>query len=215
MEEKRGGAPTRSKAQREQDLNFIAPLLIDGLPYYKIAEKLTEIRDYPVSGYMVYTDVKKLMDHWKKERLSLVDKYKFLMIERAEKMWAIACENWEKSKSGKIRTVQKQKKYKGTPKTIKGKKAEDDTILQESQRIHDESIGDPAWYGAMMSAWKLLYDCLDLKKAGRGIDSTEDNEPIPAARDVVFVTKTRRNAEYADAVEVNDDQDINTKLLQS
>lgn len=37
----------RTPEKREQDLIFIAPLLVDGVPIWRITEMINEARDYP------------------------------------------------------------------------------------------------------------------------------------------------------------------------
>jgi CTP synthase (UTP-ammonia lyase) len=214
MEEKRARTLARTKAERESDLLFITPLVIDGVPPWKIAEEITKARDYKVSRDMVYSDTRKLLEEWRKHRAKLFDNHKELMIERAEKMWAIACENWELSKKGKTKTIQKQRSYK-----LKGqdkKKKDDPIILQEQQKHHTESIGDIAWYNAMMDSWNVLYEALDLKNITKLHDPGLD--VIPAARDVVFITRSRKkdNEQFTEAVEIPDtegDDAIQQKLL--
>lgn len=210
MKEKWGGAPIRTKQERLIDYEFIVPLFLKGMRFGEIATQLETVRNYTVNYEMVRNDLKQIMKGWKEERSKLIPAAMEIQLRKLEKMEATCWEQFEKSKTAKVKTVAKERSiYDKKTKARVG-----DLTNQQAERHVTENIGDGQWLDRVFRCWEMQSDLLGLKEmnqgGGGGIEETVVTE-------LVFVTRTRKNnTQFTDAIEVTEtDNEIGQKLLQS
>lgn len=112
----RGGRPKmckRTKDQRELDLAFCSNLFLRGYTYREISERLNEENarrgvGYTITTQMVYWDMQQLLIEWKRERMENIDDYVTQELRKLDKMEVELWEAWERSKTGKLREINRQ-----------------------------------------------------------------------------------------------------------
>jgi hypothetical protein len=213
MRERKASQPTRSKAEKLSDYEFLTPLFLRGKRFSEMVTELQEVRDYHVSYNMVWGDMNQIFKVWKAERLKLFPNALEIQLKKLEKMETICWEQFEKSKTAKTRTVQKEKSNVLKKDKTKGKEIVIDITQRQQEKHVTESVGDGAWLDKIFRCWEMKADLMNLKDMGSS--SGSDNEPQVA--ELIFVTRSRKNdPEYTEAIEVKDDnEDITQKLLQS
>ena len=211
MKEKRGGGPIRKVEEKLIDYEFITPLFLKGKRFFEIATELQAVRDYPVNDRMVRHDIQQIMKGWKAERANMIPAAMEIQLRKLERMEATCWEQFEKSKTAKVKTVAKERSiYDKKTKARVG-----DLTNQQAERHVTENIGDGQWLDRVFRCWEMQAELLDLKGMGQGGAGGGTDEP--AVTELVFITRTRKNnTQFTDAIEIQETDDgINQKLLQS
>lgn len=209
MGKKRGGEPKRNREERQQDLNFIMPLFLKGVGFVDIAKNLNAVREYKVRHEVIVKDVQYVLKQWRKERINMVDSQMEIDLKKIDHLESVYWESWGKSKAAKIKTVQKERSLFDK----KQKKTVDDYTNRQSEKHVTEYVGDKQWLDGVQWCIQQRAALLQYKK----ITPPGAEEVIPTARDVIFITRSRKNNDqFTDAVEVSDDTAGNDiqKLIQ-
>lgn len=213
---KRGGVPKRTKGQRLEDFNFITPLLIQGLGFGAIAQRLTEARqsgrDY--NYHDVYGDAKEIMKQWQAERVGMMDHQKNLEIKKLDRLESIYYEAWIASTQARVKTVTKRRGAPATAQVTGGALVVRTNQTQEETHTQ-ESVGNVQFLQGMERCIAQRCALMGWKAGGGGGEGAIP--PAPVDRDIVFKTRPR-NERYADAIEITPDEDEpnnipNKKLL--
>jgi Helix-turn-helix domain len=130
-----GHKAARSKGKRERDLNLIADLYVQKVPQAEIAKAVG------LSQGTVSTEIKRLIEFWKEQRLDDLDKIKLEQLHRIDRMERELWEAWNKSKRSGKRTITKSKagEFSGSVQQDKywsAKSVEEDVIAGDMQYMH-------------------------------------------------------------------------------
>lgn len=207
----RSVSPKRKVKDRNEDFKFIMPLYLKGMGFGEIAKELNAIREYKVTYQVIYEDVQTVIDRWQLERVAMIDKQKEVDLKKIDKLEATYWQAWEDSKTAKVKTVQKERSIFDKKK----KKQVGDIANRQSERHVVEGIGNKEWLEGVQWCIQERGKILQYNKsAAPGPEETPEPTVI-AVRDIVFVTRTRKNNNdhITEAEEVNDDQDNITQTL--
>lgn len=207
--EKKIRLPKRSKGQRLDDLRFVMPLFLQGKGFSEIAIQMKPGREYRVDYYTVYEDVQTVLSEWRKERIAMVDSQMEIDLKKIDHLECIYWESWEKSKAAKVKTVQKERSIFDK----KQNKKFDDLTNRQSEKHVTEYVGDKQWLDGVQWCIQQRASLLQYKK----VTPPGAEEVNPVAREVVFITRSRKNNDqFTEAIEVPDESgDGIQKLIQS
>lgn len=210
MEKKLGAVVKRTKPQRLEDLNLVMPLFLKGKSFSEIATIMKPGRDYRVTYESVYADIQFVLKQWRKERTAMIDHQMDVDLKKIDHLEAVYWSSWEKSCQNKVKTVQKEKSIFDKKKQ---KTAEDFTNRQSEKHV-TEFVGDKQWLDGVQWCIQQRAALLQYKKAAP--PGSEEGGNIHEVRDVIFVTRTRRNNDqFTEAIEVGESGEDLQKLIQS
>lgn len=201
----------RTKEQRENDLNFIAPLLLKGMSYRAIAKELGANRDYEVSMAGVAQDGKVLVAQWHKETLTLITKAKARELAKIDNLEQTYWAAWERSL-----TPQRKKTVRRGGDMVRDAESGERRLLTPDYVREEETIahrvGDPRWLAGIERCIAVRIKLLNLDKQpaqlpGEGGDVSE--YAAPEIRDINFTVRPRRDREaIEEAHEVEEEQNL-------
>lgn len=207
MDQKRGGVPKRKKAQILEDYKFIIPLFLKGKGVTEIAGLLGKEREYRVAPQTVWGDINQILKEWQKERMDMIDSQMMIDLKKIDQLEVTYWESWEESKKSKVKTVQKERSiYDKKKKARVG-----DLTNQQAEKHTTEFVGDKKWLEGVQ--WCIMQRAELLRY--KHVQSAGAEDAIPAARDVVFVTRTRKNDHIQEAIEITGTPDDGLPKLLS
>lgn len=159
-------AATRTKFQREHDLEYVSNLYLQGWSQQRIAEKLASERDYEVSRVTIGNDLKEVNRRWQQNTNIPLDEHKIKELARIDKLEAHYWEEYFASKEKRtIKTKSGNSKSTAVKKGKDGKEIEisppSQVIQATSERI-EEREGNPAFLQGVERCIKLRCDLLGL-----------------------------------------------------
>lgn len=145
---------TRTKFQREHDLEKISALYLQGWSQQRIADYLKQERDYEVSRQTISNDLKEVNRRWRESTTIPLDEHKQKELARIDLLEQTYWSAWEKSLETAEHTTQR------TKDTGNGKQY-DASIRKE------ERDGNPAFLAGVERCIKMRMDLLGLEAPKR------------------------------------------------
>jgi len=143
------GGPTRTKIQREYDLEEVSALYLQGWVQVRIAEHINKIRNYDITQQTVSRDLKTIQERWFASSLRNFDEAKAQEIAKVDHLELVAWEAYQSS----IKPIIKQK----ISKKVDGQTTE---ATQEAYR----GYGDVRFL-------EMVYKCIDRRCKLLGLDA--------------------------------------------
>lgn len=157
-------AATRTKFQRERDLEYISNLYLQGWSQQRIAEKLASERDYEVSRVTIGNDLKEVNRRWQENTNIPIDQHRLKELARIDLLeqtywtqWIASLEDRTiKTKSGKSQFLATKKKNGDVETTPQQQ------VNQTSSERTETREGNPAFLQGVERCIKLRCDLLGL-----------------------------------------------------
>jgi hypothetical protein len=199
-------AATRTKFQRERDLEYISNLYLQGMTQQRIADKLASERDYEVSRVTITNDLKEVNRRWRLNTVIPIDEHKIKELARIDHLEQVYWSAWEKScETVNINTRQTRsgEATKITDVTIPpgmdAKEAKPKDVRHKSRSVApgeqisetsrtEERDGNPAFLAGVERCIKMRMDLLGLNAPTKSEDTVtiqweivrEDDNQRPA-----------------------------------
>lgn len=207
---KSGAGQIRTKEQRENDFNFITPLLLKGMNYRQIAKELAANRDYQITLVSVANDAKALCGQWHKEAMATLAKGKARELAKIDNLEQTYWAAWERSlQPQRKKTVKRGGDMTANPETGERRLLNPDYVREEEAIV--QRVGDPRWLAGVERCIAARVKLLNLDKQagalpGEGGDVSEYT--APEVRDITFTVRPRRDTEaHEEAHEIDEDAD--------
>ncbi len=126
-------AKSRTKVEREHDLQVESELYLKGQSFRAIAVYMNDQFKRKVNHVTVFNDIKLVIQQWEESRNAMIDHHKSIELEKLNILERTYWEAWEKSQTD---TTISQTKKKGSPKSI------DNIEKIENERYN---TGDPRY----------------------------------------------------------------------
>lgn len=155
-------AATRTKHQREADLDQINIWTLQGKTLRQCAAELAQIRDYEVSHVTIKHDLDTIATRWREGTNLDLDSHKAKELARIDLLEQTYWKAWEQSLEQAETTTTRQK---DTPVTRKSKDGQSVTVTNkqyEASLRKEERDGNPAYLVGVERCIKMRVDLLGL-----------------------------------------------------
>lgn len=159
-------AAKRTKAQRLDDLVTISSLYARGFTQRQIAAELAKSRPYTLSHKTICRDIKDVIAQWRETMVQNVDDLKSAELLRINEIEREAWREWERSKTGKERTLAERRTGGENP----GEKA---SVTREGQ------CGDPRYLQVVQKCIEQRCEVLGLDAPTKLEHAGPNGAPIP------------------------------------
>lgn len=173
-------AATRTKFQREHDLEFISNLYLQGWTQQRIAERLASERDYEVSRVTIANDLKEVARRWQQNTTLPIDDHKVKELARIDLLEQTYWQSWEKSCE-----AQEAVNQRSVTVDEKNAKKRYDVSSRKHLPARDKETGDvitqpgnPAFLAGVERCIKMRMDLLGLEAPKRQEHTGKDGGAI-------------------------------------
>jgi hypothetical protein len=156
---------TRTKFQRERDLEEISTLYLQGWSQMRIAEKLNSDRDYAITQQTISNDLKEVNRRWRENTVIPIDDHKQKELARIDLLEQTYWSAWDKSLETAKTTSTKVKDLPASGKDKPGSKQ------YEASTRNEERDGNPAFLAGVERCIKMRMDLLGLNAPVKSEDS--------------------------------------------